>query len=473
MNTKHNYEQYKRLVKFVSSFVIVALEVLIYWIVWTRFYNKIIEFPFWRRGNWLMVALYAGILFFFLKTYGGLKIGYLKKWNVIFSQALSIVFANAITYIQIALLDKKFHSPYTIFCMTAFEILLVVIWAFLFQWVYMRLFPPRKLLVVYGNYPIFHIMDKINAREDKYQISGAIHFSQGIERVMEEIPKYAGIVVGDIPSHERNLLLKMCYDKDVRTYTIPKISDILVRTSTDLNLFDTPLLLSRNVSLRVEQIVVKRMMDIVFSAIGLTLSSPFFLFVALAIKCTDKGPVIYKQDRYTKDKEVFQIYKFRTMRQDAERDGVARLAQQGDDRITKIGRLLRATRLDELPQLLNVLRGEMSLVGPRPERPEIAEKYEKIIPEFAFRLKVKAGLTGYAQLYGKYNTTPYDKLKLDLTYIRMYSVFLDLKLIFMTPKILLMKESTEGVTSGQITATREEIYDDVLEDRKYDENSKV
>ena len=136
---------------------------------------------------------------------------------------------------------------------------------------------------------------------------------------------------------------------------------------------------------------------------------------------------------------------FRILNHGAEKDGHARLASEKDDRILPVGRFLRATRLDELPQLINILKGEMSVVGPRPERPELAEEIEKELPEFAYRLKVKAGLTGYAQIYGKYNTTSYDKLKLDLTYIRNYSFFLDLKLMIMTPKIMLMKESTEGV----------------------------
>lgn len=232
---------------------------------------------------------------------------------------------------------------------------------------------------------------------------------------------------------------------EIRTYTVPKISDIINRSSDDLNLFDTPLLLSRNEDLKIEQVFCKRLMDIIFSVAGLIVSSPFFLIIAVLIKATDGGPVFYKQTRLTKDRKEFMIYKFRTMIQDAEKDGHARLASEKDDRILPVGRFLRATRLDELPQLINILKGEMSVVGPRPERPELAAEIEEELPEFAYRLKVKAGLTGYAQIYGKYNTTSYDKLKLDLTYIRNYSFFLDLKLMIMTPKIMLMKESTEGV----------------------------
>ena len=181
----------------------------------------------------------------------------------------------------------------------------------------------------------------------------------------------------------------------------------------------------------------------------LLVASPIMLLIALAVKIHDGGTVIYKQTRLTMGGRQFYVYKFRSMRMDAEKDGVARLASEEDDRITPVGKVIRMTRMDELPQLINVLKGDMSLVGPRPERPEIAEEYETWLPQFKSRLKVKAGLTGYAQIYGKYNTTPYDKLKLDLTYIQNYSFLLDLKLLLLTAKILFMKESTEGIETAQ------------------------
>ena len=194
-------------------------------------------------------------------------------------------------------------------------------------------------------------------------------------------------------------------------------------------------------------------MDIVLSLIALILSSPVLLLIAVAIKLYDRGPVFYKQERLTRDGEIFKIIKFRSMRMDSEADG-AQLAKKDDSRITPVGRVIRRIHFDELPQLFNILKGEMSFVGPRPEREEIANEYETVIPEFSFRLKVKAGLTGYAQVYGKYNTTPYDKLKLDLTYIETYSFWLDLKLMLMTFKIIFQKENTEGIEQGQVTAVR-------------------
>lgn len=440
-----DYTQYKRIIKFMSSAAIVAMEAGIYGFVWVTYYNRLLEFPFWRRGNWLMIAVYAVLLIFFEQMYGGFKVGFYKKWNVIYSQILALVIVNVITYLQIALIDKRFHSLTLMGGILVTEIIVAVIWAFAFQFIYSRLFPRRHMLLVYGERPIFHLMQKISTREDKYQICNIIHYEEGVDEIMRLADQYDAIIIGDIPAHERNQLLKRCFGQGIRTYTVPKISDIINRSSDDLNLFDTPLLLSRNEDLKIEQLFAKRMMDIVCSFLGLFISSPFFLIIAFLIKATDRGPVFYKQIRLTRNGKEFEIYKFRTMIQDAEKDGHARLASEHDDRILPVGRFLRATRLDELPQLINVLKGEMSMVGPRPERPELAAEIEKELPEFPYRLKVKAGLTGYAQIYGKYNTTAYDKLKLDLTYIRNYSFFLDLKLMIMTPKIMLMKESTEGV----------------------------
>ena len=413
------YEPFKRLFRLIGALLLMGAEVGAYGYVWNGYFNKMIEFPFWRRGNWLMIALYAGLLLFFLLTYGGFRIGYLKKGNLLCSQILSIGLLNLITYIQISLLDKKFHDPRILLGMTVVQLLIALIWTFLFQQIYRILFPPRRMLLVCGDRPAFHLMEKIHSREDKYYLETAIHIRVGMKAILEEAKKYDALIIGDIPAKDRNALLKKCFEQDIRTYTVPKLSDILIRTSQELDIFDSPLLLS-----------------------------PFFLLVALSIYLTDRGPVFYKQTRLTEGGKEFQICKFRTMIQNAEAKTGARLAAEHDDRILPVGHFLRRTRLDELPQLFNIWKGEMSLVGPRPERPELAAEIEKEIPEFCYRLKMKAGLTGYAQVYGKYNTTSYDKLKLDLTYIRNYSLLLDLKLILMTPKIMMLKESTEGVADN-------------------------
>lgn len=440
-----SFEKYKRLIKLSFSMVMILMIVTMYGYVWIGYYNKVILFPFFRKGNWMMIALYATLLIFFMKMYGGFKVGYLKKGNLIYSQILAIIFTNTFTYFQIAVLDKGFFNPIHLIILAVADSVVIILWTLIFQANYVKMFPPRKMLLISGGRSDYHLMEKMNAREDKYEICEVIHYKVGIKSIISELNKFDAVIVGDMPSHERNLIVKYCFEHSIRSYSVPKISDILLRSSYDLNLFDSPLLLSRNQGLQIEQEFAKRILDIIGATIGIIISLPFFIVIAVSIKMTDGGPVFYKQTRLTKDGKEFEIYKFRTMIQDAEKDGIPRLAAEGDSRILPVGRLLRRTRLDELPQIYNILRGDMSLVGPRPERPELAEELTKEIPEFPCRLKVKAGLTGYAQVYGKYNTTAYDKLKLDLTYIRNYSFFLDLKLIVMTPKILFLKESTEGV----------------------------
>ena len=370
---------------------------------------------------------------------------------MIYSQALSGLCANFVMYVQILLLWRHLPDPRPLLVMTAADLLIAAVCSFFFDRLFARLFPPKQLLLIYDEYPVESLCQKMNSRRDKFRIMEKISVSEGEDAVRNAIDRHGkeGVVLGDLHSGTRNRLLKYCYSKSIRVYLTPKVSDIILKSSETLDLFDTPLFLMRNYGLTIEQRLIKRLLDLIVSMILLVAASPFMLITAAAIHVYDKGPVFFKQKRLTKDGREFYVYKFRSMIVDAEKDGVARLAASNDSRITPVGKVIRATRLDELPQLLNILKGDMSLVGPRPERPEIAREYEREIPEFSYRLKVKAGLTGYAQIYGKYNTTAYDKLKLDLMYIEGYSILTDLKLIVATVKILFMKESTEGVEAGE------------------------
>lgn len=446
-----NYEKYKRLIRFCTSIAILTVEVGIYWIAWVFCFSEAAGTPFFRRGDWLMAALYGLMLLFFSRMYGGLEIGYLERGNVLYSQILSILLVNLFTYLQIALLAKRFLNLVPFFVMLSVQIMAVGIWTFSANRLFEKLFPPRQMLLVYGSRPPKALMDKMNVRKDRYQIRDVVHVELGIEKIEEMIPEHDAVVICDVPSHIRNHILKYCYGSGKRAYMTPKISDILIRSAENVNLFDTPLIMNRNGQLTMEQACIKRVMDIGIAGMAAVIMLPVMLVTALAIRLQDGGPVIYKQKRLTIHGKEFYVYKFRSMQVDAEGDGVPRLAKAGDRRITPVGRFIRKVRLDELPQLFNILKGDMSMVGPRPERPEIARKYEREIPEFAYRLRVKAGLTGYAQIFGKYNTTPYDKLKMDLHYIQNYSVMTDVKLMIQTVKILFMKESTEGVLGCQAT----------------------
>ena len=433
-----NRERYMRLIMFLASAVIIAIETLLFAYIWYKFYaHKEVIGRRFDRGNQVVIGLYVLMIYFFYKIYGGFKVGYLRVFEVIYSQILSVCCVNFITYLQLCLIGRwrlgEHLTP--MLAMTGIDLVIVVIWVVGMRYVYTRLYPPRQMLMIYGGRNPGDLRNKFETREDKYAIKEMASLSLGLDVIKEKINGYKAVVIGDIPSHERNLLLKYCFEKDIRCYSIPKLSDIMLRNADDIHLFDTTLLLSRNLRLTAEQLFFKRIVDIIFSLAGLVIASPFMILIALAIKLYDGGPVFYKQPRLTKDKQIFMILKFRSMKMDSEVKG-AQLAKKEDDRITPVGKL-------------------MSLVGPRPERPEIAALYSERIPEFDYRLKVKAGLTGYAQVYGKYNTTPYDKLKLDLTYIETYSLKLDLKLLMLTFKILFQKENTEGVEAWQKTAGQE------------------
>lgn len=442
------------------SFVGLLFHTAVYAYVWFNYYYPAISkftarFKFYKNGHLLILGIYFVLLFFFFHTYGGLKVGYLKPMEIFFSQFFSLLFVNIITYLQISLMNNWLVQPEYFVGAMLVQLLIAAVWITICNLLYRKVFPPRKMLLIYGERSIDDILRKFASRKDKYNIVKCLNISEGIDKIEQEISdKYGAVVLWDIPTADRNKLLKFCYGRSMRVYMMPKIPDVLVQGSDQLHLFDTPILLTREYALTVEQRITKRLIDIVCALILVILTSPIMLITAICIKCYDKGPVLYKQVRCTMGGKEFWIMKFRSMRVDAEKDGVARLASKNDNRITPIGKFIRAVRIDELPQLFNILSGDMSFIGPRPERPEIIKQYVEEMPEFVFRMKVKAGLAGYAQVYGKYNTTPYDKLKLDLSYIENYSVWLDIKLMLLTLKILIQAESTEGVESSQVTAMK-------------------
>ena len=448
-----NYDPYKKMILFFVSLINIIMMSAVFAYAWYSYYMyTMYNYTFYRKGNYVVIALYGIILFFFSHMYGGLRIGQLRRVEVMLSQYLSLFLANGVMYIVISLLAFGFVNPMLLIAMFLIQMIVSTVWNYIAIYFYNRIFQPWKILLIYGEYPAADLVYKVEARRDKYAIYDAINISEGMDAIAEKVKDFQAVIIGDISAVERNDVLKYCYKNKIRAYIVPKISDIILMGADKIHVFDTPFLLSRGYTLSFDQRLIKRAMDIIIASILTIITSPILIVTALAIKLYDKGPVFYKQLRYTKGDKEFEIYKFRSMIVNAESDGVAQLAKENDDRITPVGRFIRATRIDELPQLFNILKGDMSFVGPRPERPEIAKEYCEQIPEFSFRTRVKAGLTGYAQVYGKYNTTPYDKLKLDLFYIANYSLWTDIKLMMMTVKIVLKKEATEGVDENQTTA---------------------
>ena len=446
-------EKYKRIALIVDALVLLTWETSTFGITWINTYNDHMQFAFFRKGNWLLFGLYLVILYVFSKVYKGLKVGSHKIGDIIISQILATLCTNVITYIQISLIAREMLNPLPLVIVMLIQTVIIIVWAKVSGYIIGNLYPAKNLVVLYGQEgPAQNLVSKMSSRADKYNIVEMISVEEDFEYIKSRITEFDGVAICDTPNQIRNDILKFCFKNSIRTYLVPKISDIIVRGGDNMELFDTPLILSKNYGLGIEQRVLKRLFDIVLSAIGIVIASPFMLLTALAIKLCDGGPVLYKQDRLTIDGKVFGLLKFRSMVVNAESDGVARLASSNDSRVTPVGKIIRKIRFDELPQLFNIFKGDMSVVGPRPERPEISKQYEEEMPEFSFRLKVKAGLTGNAQVVGKYNTTPYDKLKLDLMYIERYSIAKDILLILKTVKIIFMPdESTEGIKEGYIT----------------------
>lgn len=459
-----NYDPYKKTILFTLSLINILLMTFLFSWFWYHFFaGTMYTYRFYRRGNYVIIGLYALFLIFFGRMYGATKLGQLRRIEVILSQFLSIFISNWVTYIIISLLAFRFINILPILVMTLGDFVITVLWFFGASAVYGRIFKSWKILLIYGERPASDLVYKVEERRDKYAISDAIHVSAGMDKLAEKVKDYEAVIIGDISAKERNDVLKFCYANGIRAYVIPKISDIILMGSDRIHIFDTPFLLTKGYSLSFDQAFAKRFLDLLIAIPMLIIASPFMLLTAAAIKLYDKGPVFYKQIRCTKNGTHFEIIKFRSMIVNAEKAGGAQLAKANDSRITPVGRFIRSTRIDELPQLFNIIKGDMSFVGPRPERPQIMAEYMENIPEFAFRLRVKAGLTGFAQIYGKYNTVPYDKLKLDLFYIENYSLWLDIKLILMTIKTILKKDSTEGISSEQTTAVKEERTDNVMD----------
>ena len=436
------YEDTKGFVRVAETLLEVLILTLVYYAAWKKGYDLAY---FEYKGKYLLMGIYGALLYVFFQNSDCTMFGQLQRIDLVIGQIISLFIVNVITYAQLCLIGNGLLSPWPIVGLTVVDMVIAIVMIYVYTNLYHKLYAPHDMLLIYGNKRGVGLKIKMDSRKDKYNISKLISIEEGYDAIIGEIPKHDAVILNDVPAEMRNDILKFCYRYRVRTYVAPKLTDIMVRGAKNITLFDTPLLLVKGTGLTPAQRVAKRAMDIVLSALGLIVLSPVLLAVAAAIKLEDGGPVFYKQKRLTRGSREFEILKFRSMIVDAEKYAGAVLATEDDPRITKVGKFIRACRLDEFPQLLNILKGDMSIVGPRPERKILADEISKDIPEFAYRLKVRGGLTGYAQIYGKYNTSAYDKLRLDLMYIENYSLLLDIKLIILTLRIIFSKESTEGI----------------------------
>lgn len=430
-------------------------------VCWMLYYQeKMWTQPFYRRGNWLMALLYILVYMVYGHIYDAFLVSLVRISELIYSQCLSAFITDAIMYIISWLLIRHLPAVWPLLLVFGVQILISAIWSTIVHQWYFNSFEAKQTVVVYDNREGVEQLLEEYGLDKKFHVKKVINTAECMQEKLENLSDTDVIFLCGVHSHERNVILKYCIANHISVYVIPRIGDVLMSGAKRMHMLHLPILMVERYNPRIEYLFIKRLFDVLLSGIALILLSPIFLITAIAVKVTDGGSVFYRQTRLTKDGKKFDVLKFRSMRIDAEKDGVARLSTgDKDDRITKVGHIIRKVRIDELPQLFNILKGDMTIVGPRPERPEIAAQYEEILPEFALRLQVKAGLTGYAQVYGKYNTTPYDKLQMDLMYISKPSMLEDLRIIFATIKILFVPESTEGVEEGRKTAMEKKRVD--------------
>ncbi len=405
----------------------------------------------------LFTLIFFVILIWLVRVYNSFEIGGRKIYELIYSLTLSSAIASGIMYVVQAAFLHKIPNLLILLGAFAAEFICNIIWVLLAHKIYFKLYKAKKTVVIYRSGADLQKLSEIGSLSNKFEVVKYIENPEEIHSLIEEIGECEAVFIAGVSATLRNGIIKYCVEKNIPAYIEPKIGDILMSGAKHMQMFSVPILRVRHSVPDPFYLFVKRALDIIFSLIGIIVTSPVMLVMAVAIKAYDGGPVFYRQTRLTKDGKEFQLIKFRTMRVDAEKDGIARLASENDDRILPVMRAARKLRFDEFGNFFCILSGAMTIVGPRPERPEIAKQYGETLPAFALRLQVKAGLTGYAQIYGKYNTEPYDKLQMDLMYINDMSLSCDIGLMFATVKILFMPESTEGIKEGQITAKKENI----------------
>lgn len=442
-------KKYGDTILMISKLISIFVMTLIGYECFNLFYNPLLEIHFYWKGLLLIAVVIASLYILFTGIYDAFDLKLSSIPELVYSQLLATLFTDGIMFMIIFFIMKKF--PYIIPAIGTFiiQLVFIIIWANVSKRIYQRFVPAYRTAVIYDEVTELKEIIASHSLDSRFNVSGSFKLSEIAEKP-ELIENYDVIFISEVVHRQRNDILGLCIKNGITAFVIPAVGDMYIYGGENSHMLHLPVIKVERSKPSFSYSVVKRMLDIFLALFFIIALSPVFLITAIAVKLCDKGPVFYRQTRLTKDGKQFKIIKFRSMRVDAEKLGVQLSTGADDPRVTKVGKIIRSCRLDELPQLFNILMGDMSFVGPRPERPELAAEYCKDYPEFSLRLQVKAGLTGYAQVYGKYNTTAYDKLKMDLMYIAHPSIAKDFALLFATVKILFVPDSTEGVSKEQV-----------------------
>ena len=432
-----------------------TLYISLFWL----FYGIYAKSNWWllnlSRTSGVTIATYVTMNYMFSNIYGRFDIGKRKTKPIIYSMVLSTAFTDIISLFMLSLMntnEKKnptfmLEQPHLMIVIFALQFIVILVYSYCGNAIYFKIYDPENCIVITSSQQSLNeIIRGVLKYKLQYKVTKVADYRD--EKLRQYIAEFDTVFVYDVPVKERTEIVEYCYQNMKNVYFNPDMHDVIERNSRHIILDDVSMFGNFSKGLTLEQKIVKRAMDIVISIIALILCSPLFLIAVICIKLEDGGKVIFKQNRATRGGRIFSVYKLRTMKEDVENYSVV----ENDDRVTKVGKILRKYRIDEIPQFYNVLKGDMSVVGPRPEMLANIFNYTSVLPEFEYRLRVKAGITGYAQIAGKYNTSPKDKLILDLMYIEEYSFWLDIKLLFQTLIILFKKDSTEAFKKeGELT----------------------
>ena len=424
----------------------------------SKFYFMLIP----TRTSFITLGVFTLVYMMMSIIYGGFDIGKRKSKPIIYSFVLSVFFTDIAAHFFMCIMNitvvhnGKFVYDYPLLLLLTYiiQIFIIVVFTYGGNYLYFSANKPHdSIIITRKGEQTDSIISKIGRYKKQYNITETVFIND--PDILKKIDKADSIFFYNLSVPERNAFVEYCYHCKKDIYYSVELSDIVSLGSHHVYFDDKSMVYAPVKGLTFEQRVIKRIMDLVIAGLGLIITSPIFLITALCIKLEDGGPVFYKQERATYAGKIFNVIKFRSMK--VEDGSIHKSVTKNDDRITRTGRIIRKFRIDELPQLINVIKSDMSIVGPRPEMVENVEKYTKELPEFAYRQRAKAGLTGMAQIYGKYNTSPKDKLIFDLTYINEYSVWLDIKLIFRTLLVLLTPDkSTEAFEDNKKTEGTDE-----------------
>ena len=432
--------------------------------IWFCYYNKYMFDTYKILGGLFSVLTFFIIYTALCSVYKAFRIASTNIGEIIFSQVISFAAGDLFLYVEAILV----YNQYVSFIPGLVIIILQVIGSAVIVTYAKRYFmlhvEPQNTLIIYGNR---HTPQETKNFEKRLQSKyGHLFHTVCIET--EDISRHtflsllqgcSTVVLFDTRPENRLRFMKICIDLKKNFYYTAQLADVLALGCEPKHLLDTPLMKYEYVYNSNRKQVVKRLMDVIFSVFFLILFSPVMLVTAVCILIEDGPPVLFRQKRYTKDKEIFTILKFRSMVKDAEKHGTTP-SSANDPRVTKVGRFIRKYRIDEIPQFFNVLRGDMSFVGPRPESVDMVEHYMQELPEWRFRMVVKAGLTGYAQVFGKYNTSAEDKLLLDLMYIENQSTLQDFKIALLTIRTMFQPERAEAFSEEKSREISEKIREE-------------